>query len=121
LSTPSYHFPSCLRLKAANEFNYVFSRPAKTSAKYLGIYYRKSQLGYPRLGLVVAKKHIKKAIDRNRIKRLIRESFRLNRHVLPVCDYVVVIYQGIADLTNKEIREQLNKQWQKLPNRIQEV
>ena len=46
----------------------------------------KNNLEHPRLGLTVAKKHLKRAHDRNRIKRLVRESFRLSQHNLPSCD-----------------------------------
>ena len=42
-----------------------------------------------RLGLVVAKKLLKRAVDRNRVKRVVREQFRLRRSALPAVDLVV--------------------------------
>ena len=43
----------------------------------------------PRLGLVIGKKLLRRAVDRNRVKRCIREQFRLNRGRLPACDLIV--------------------------------
>jgi len=43
----------------------------------------------PRLGLVVGKKLLKRAVDRNRLKRIIREQFRLRRSRLPAFDLIV--------------------------------
>ena len=48
-------------------------------------------LHYPRLAIIVAKKNIKKANARNRIKRLIRESFRLQQHQLAGHDFVIIV------------------------------
>jgi ribonuclease P protein component len=60
-----------------------------------------------RLGLAIAKKRVKLAVQRNRIKRIIRESFRLNQHVLPAIDMVVMVKSGIDQLDNKEINKEL--------------
>lgn len=68
----------------------------------------------PRLGLVIAKKHIKLAVDRNRVKRLIRESFRLNKATLPSVDIVVLARKGMGELDNKELQQLLNNSWLRL-------
>lgn len=47
-----------------------------------------------RLGLVVAKKHLKRAVDRNRFKRLVRESFRSHQEQLAGLDVVVLARNG---------------------------
>ena len=54
----------------------------------------------PRLGMVIAKRFASRAVDRNRVKRCIRESFRANRPTLPPCDVVVQLIDapGTADL-----------------------
>jgi len=51
--------------------------------------YRENQLGYPRLGLAVSRKY-GNAVQRNRLKRLIREAFRQAQHQLPACDVLVI-------------------------------
>jgi ribonuclease P protein component len=50
---------------------------------------RPNQVGYPRLGMIVAKRLLKRAVDRNRVKRCVRESFRQLFPELPACDFVV--------------------------------
>ncbi len=46
-------------------------------------------VGYPRLGMVVGKRLLPRAVDRNRVKRCVRESFRQVLAELPACDFVV--------------------------------
>ena len=70
-----------------------------------------------RLGLAIAKKRVKLAVQRNRIKRIIRESFRLNQHNLPPIDMVVMVKSGIDKLDNQEINQQLSKIWRKINQR----
>jgi ribonuclease P protein component len=50
---------------------------------------RAAGLDSARLGLVIGKKLLKRAVDRNRVKRIVREQFRLRRAALPACDLVV--------------------------------
>ena len=69
------------------------------------------------LGLAIAKKRVKLAVQRNRIKRQIRESFRLNQHNLPHIDMVVMVKSGTDKLENKEINQQLEKIWRKIIQR----
>lgn len=50
---------------------------------------RPNECGYPRLGMIVAKRLLKRAVDRNRVKRCVRETFRGVRAELPACDFVI--------------------------------
>ena len=67
-----------------------------------------------RLGIVVAKKKVRRAHERNRVKRLARESFRLNQQQLDVLDIVVMPKLGIEAVPNAELHQQLQFAWQKL-------
>ena len=67
-----------------------------------------------RLGLVVSKKNISKAVERNRVKRLIRESFRKNKSQIPNLDVIVLIRKGIDVLPNVIISSKLNSLWDDL-------
>lgn len=103
------------RLLTAQQFKTVFdSATNKVSSRNALLLARDNQLGHPRLGLVIGKKNVKLAIERNRIKRQIRESFRLSQHSLDGVDIVIVARRGIADLSNTELRQQFDKMWQRL-------
>lgn len=69
--------------------------------------------GEGRLGLAVSKKHCKLAVSRNRIKRLVRESFRQHQAELAGLDVVVLNQRGTHLASNKELLGSLAKHWQK--------
>jgi len=60
-----------------------------------------------RLGITVSKRVDKRAVGRNRIRRQIRECFRLQRPALPPGDYVVLALAGAAKLDNASLRSEL--------------
>lgn len=99
-------FPKLFRLTRRSEFDAVFD--AQTSAKdaVLAVHARPNGLGRPRLGIIVGKR-VRRAVDRNRIKRLIREAFRLRREELPGDRDFVVIPRRIARLTLPEVSASL--------------
>lgn len=107
------NFSRELRLLTPIQFKNVFEQPFRASTPELSILARENNLEHPRLGLTVAKKHLKRAHDRNRIKRLVREGFRLYQHQLPACDFVFVAKAGIAKLDNVTFRQTLEKLWQR--------
>lgn len=63
---------------------------------------------------MIGKKSVKLAVERNRIKRQIRESFRLNQVNLTGWDIVVVARKGLGDLENGELAQQFGKLWKRL-------
>lgn len=64
-----------------------------------------------RLGLVVAKKNVRLAVERNRIKRLIRESFRLQQQHLKGINAIVLARRDLDQQSNQQIFEAINEQW----------
>lgn len=66
-------------------------------------------LGYPRLGLVVAKKVAKRANRRNYMKRVLREWFRTNRHQLPPVDMIIRVQQPFDANQRAEVLQTLHK------------
>lgn len=69
-------FSADRRLLTAADFSHVFKKPQKSADRYLMLLASSGQHQHARMGLAIAKKRIKRAVDRNRIKRLVRESFR---------------------------------------------
>ena len=94
-----------LRLLAPVQFKAVFENPHRASTPQMTLLARENDANLPRLGLTVAKKHLKRAHDRNRIKRIVRESFRLKQHELPHFDFVFVAKD------NQTLFETLEKLW----------
>ena len=100
-----------LRLLAPVQFKAVFENPHRASTPQMTLLARENDANLPRLGLTVAKKHLKRAHDRNSIKRIVRESFRLKQHELPHFDFVFVAKGGIGKLDNQTLFETLEKLW----------
>src|SRR4051812_36857540 len=111
-----------MRLLNSNDFQTVFDdAPLRTSHQHFLFLARQNQLDRPRLGLVIAKKHIRHAVDRNRMKRLIRETFRAKQQQLAGIDVIVLARKGMHETTNVVLIEQLNKQWQGLIRKYQKA
>jgi len=66
-----------------------------------------------RLGITVSKKVSKKAVERNRLKRQIRETYRYCHAQLPSEDIVIIARAKAAKADNKTIREMLTTLWAK--------
>jgi len=104
-------FPRPSRLTRPNDFRQVFQGNTRVGDDCITLLIGKKQADRPRLGFAVAKKQLKLAVDRNRIKRLIRESFRLNQAQLPDRDVVAMVRFNILELSHQQIFNRLNKHW----------
>ena len=107
-----------LRLLKPAEYKRVFQNSRRSSDRCFTVLFLVNGRANARLGTAVAKKIIKRAVDRNRIKRLIRESFRFRQHDLAGLDLVVMCARGI-DLSNKQqLRDSLDRHWTKVVETI---
>lgn len=103
-------FPRSARLLTPKQYKQVFAKPFKLFQPGLIFFCRENELSHPRLGLAVSKKNLPRAVDRNRAKRLIRESFRRQMHHKHV-DVVVLTRNPIINMDNTQIFEQLDWLW----------
>ncbi len=107
----NYFFKKQLRLSNSINFQYVFNKPYKNNTLEISILGRLNLLEYPRLGLSIPRKNIKYAHNRNLIKRLVRETFRLLQHKLISMDFIVIAKKNILSLNNQNIINILKSLW----------
>ena len=81
----NFTYPKAEKLKSKTTIDLLFSK-GKSVAKYpLRLVYMEGDFGENtpiKMGVSVSKKHFKKAVDRNYFKRVLRETYRLNKHLL---------------------------------------
>ena len=102
------------RLLNSADFGHVFSNGPRNHGRYFLVVCCVNKLGFARLGIAVSRKVSKKAVVRNRIKRQIRESFRLNKELLSGMDCVVVAKFSAAIITQPALRSSIDAHWQKI-------
>jgi ribonuclease P protein component len=103
------------RLLNPRQFKNVFDSPTgKVPGRHVLLLARGNDLDHPRLGLVIGKKSVRLAVERNRLKRQIRESFRLSQQELGGWDIVVVARKGLGELQNAELTSHFGKLWKRL-------
>ena len=118
----NFSFNKSLRLLDAKAYKTVFDNAQFKVSKQQVLYLaRKNDMATPRLGLVIAKKNVRHATQRNRIKRILRESFRLQQHRLGGIDTVVLARRGLDQLDNTALHALFNKLWQQLYEKSQKA
>ncbi|MDP3562099.1 MAG: ribonuclease P protein component [Legionellaceae bacterium] len=108
-----YYFDKSRRLLTKNEYDFVFNQAKKVATPHFIILYRDNMVGHARLGLALSKRVIAKAHDRNRIKRILRETFRITSQ-LPAVDIIVLAKSGVAKVENAVLICNLGQAWNKL-------
>lgn len=78
---------------------------------------RENHRGHPRLGIMAPKRHLRRAVDRSRVKRLLRESFRTSVPADLGVDVVVGVTRDINSQSNKAVFRQLRQIWQRIQDR----
>ncbi|MCP5436522.1 MAG: ribonuclease P protein component, partial [Chromatiaceae bacterium] len=78
------------RILVSVDFQRVFAKPQRSADTYFTVLAAKRPAGSARLGLAISRKQARRAVDRNRLKRLIRDVFRRNHSVLNGSDFVVM-------------------------------
>ena len=109
-----FSFRKHQKLLTSADFERVFFKPRKLFSQHFVFFIRKNHLDYPRLGFAISVKKVRKSVTRNFLKRIIRESFRLNQYRLSNFDIVVIASTNAAISAAPDLRKSVNKQWERI-------
>jgi ribonuclease P protein component len=87
----AFKFIRQAKIVKTDDFSSVFNLRKRIASPHLVMRYRLNEASMPRLGLIVSKKTAKLAVQRNYMRRVLRELFRLNQQQLPEVDLVVQV------------------------------
>lgn len=102
----------------AGEFKAVLAAEVRVKGSGYLAMARPNTLAQARLGLIAGRKAAKRAVDRNRAKRLAREAFRASRNALPPADFVLRLRNDLRRRDNRSIRAELDHVFGETSRRI---
>jgi ribonuclease P protein component len=102
------------RLLKGSEFETVYARRRRVADSCFAVNFAINELGLARLGLSVGVKAVGNAVARNRVKRVVRESFRQAASGLAGIDLVVGARNGARTAHNARLRESLDDLWKQV-------
>jgi ribonuclease P protein component len=108
-------FPRACRLLAGSDFSRVFAGADRSSDRFFTVLSRLNDVAAARLGLAIARRAAALAVDRNRLKRLARESFR-QLELLPLA-FVVMAKREAVSAPNPSLRSSLDRHFLRLSRR----
>ena len=108
-------FPGSARLRSPKDFQATFSQGRRISAALFRLHVRPAEdpAAPARLGISVPKRIAAHAVERNRIKRIARDSFRHVRTRLPAADYALLAQRDAAGATGDALRVALAALWER--------
>lgn len=106
-------------MSRSRQFNLVFEKGGRKADACFVIVAANNDLDYPRLGLAISRRQARRAVDRNRLKRIVRESFRRHAARLPPVDVVVMARTGVAERPNAALASSLEAHWRRLAERAE--
>lgn len=107
-SGPDRRLPRVRRVTKSSDFRRIYADGSRCTGRLAIMWVARSDAGVPRLGVVASKKSLRKAVQRNRARRLLREAFRLNRcRVAPGRDVVLIARRAIDGATRQDVERDL--------------
>ena len=111
----SLRFRRSHRLLSPADFQPLFDQAElRVGDAVLLLLVRQNQLDHARLGLVVGKRRVRRAVHRNTVRRVCRESFRLRQASLAGLDIVVLVRAPLERVDKAILRAGLERLWDKL-------
>lgn len=110
-SPAAFAFPASRRILRKADFDVAFRHGRRQGNALLSLVVRPNGLGHPRLGVALAAKVVGNAVARNRLRRIIRDSFRLAQHRLPAADLIIGARSGARGAPAPAIRDSLEGLW----------
>jgi ribonuclease P protein component len=101
-------------LSDKSSFSRVFTKAKRSRDTMFTVLYRPNGSDEPRLGLAIGKRNCRLASGRNRLKRIVRESFRLNRGTIGGQDLVVLNKRDAANASNRTLFDSLERHWRRI-------
>jgi ribonuclease P protein component len=101
-------FTKAVRLRHRQDFLRAQAQGKRLHTRHFGVTLAPMAQGHPRLGLVVTRR-LGKAVQRNRIKRVLREFFRRHQTGLPAFDLVIMAKKGASALAYYQVEEELGR------------
>lgn len=114
VASPPAGLPREARLRRPAEFAALRISSGRLGGRCFHLRYAPNAWGQARLGLAISKRVSKRAVERNRIKRLVRESFRQARLQLPPVDVMVMARDQAAGVDGQQLLMQMDELWKKL-------
>jgi len=116
---PTLRFTKKAKLIKTDEFSSVFNFRKRISARYLAVHYQPNDFGFARLGLVVGKKVAKRAVDRNYMRRVLREFFRIQQHEINPVNLVIRVQKKFEKEDFLQIKQEFESLIEKVNRRTQ--
>lgn len=112
--SPGRGFGRGERLTDPRDYERVFDRAERSRDRFFTVLARRGETPQARLGLAVSRRVDKRAVSRNRLKRLIRESFRHHKSDIGGLDVVVIARPAAAGADNPTLFEALRGHWTRI-------
>lgn len=113
-STPDSTFPRAARLLTPRDFAALRTGSRRFGGPRLTAQFKPNDLGIARLGLAVSRRVSKLAVERNRIKRVARDSFRRHRTALGGFDVLLIANPPASAADNAQLRADLDELWRRI-------
>lgn len=112
--TKELSLPKMKRLSDSRAFRALFSVKKKWSTPFFWVRVQEKEQSFPKLGLVLSKKKIPRAVDRNYLKRISREAFRHHQKDIPPWNYLFYFHQSCSREQGKKITTLLEEYFHRL-------